>query len=208
MAVAVWGWQILAVLSGGHVAMVHLLGLNPLLTGDSVGSWWIANILLLAYLVPALFAILLRIETHRQGHPSAPPIAGVSALVLAFFWLTMEVRHAFHGARLDIGPTTDAEWWTYSVVWLIYAVLLLGLGVRLRNMRMRHASLAVVILTVLKAIVDILEMRGLWLVASLFGLMVFILGIAWVYRRYVFPPDEGHKQDGTEPAPDPQPPSP
>lgn len=200
--VAVWGWQILAVLSGGHVATVHLLGLNPLLTGDSVGSWWIANILLLAYLVPALFAILLRILTDRQGHPSAPPIAGVSALVLVFVWLTMEVRHAFHGASLDTGLTTDAEWWAYSVAWLIYAVLLLGLGVRLRNMRMRHASLAVVILTVLKAAVDIMEMRGLWLVGSLFGLMVFILGIAWVYRRYVFPPGEGHKQDGNGPVPD------
>ena len=37
-AVAVWGWQILALLSGGHIVAVHLIALNPLLFGGSVGS--------------------------------------------------------------------------------------------------------------------------------------------------------------------------
>lgn len=186
--VAVWGWQILALLAAGHVAMGHLLGLNPLFTGDPVGSWWFANVLLLAYAVPAVFAVAIRIESERQGHPSAPAIGGISGLALAFVWITLVVRHAFHGSYLNAGPTTDAEWWAYSVFWLLYAVLLLAAGVWRQSTRMRYASLVVVILAVGKAVFDISEMRGLWLVASLFGLMIFILGIAWVYRRYVFPP--------------------
>lgn len=186
--VAVWGWRILAGLSGAQIVLLHLLGLNPLLTGDPVGTWPLANLLLLAFAAPAAYAVAIRIESERQEHALVPAIAGISALVLAFVWLTMEVRHAFHGSYLDAGRTSDAEWWAYSVFWLLYAVLLLAFGVWRQSTRMRYASLVVVILCVVKAAFDIAEMRGLWLVASLFGLMVFILGIAWVYRRYVFPP--------------------
>ena len=37
-----------------------------------------------------------------------------------------KVRTIYHGPVLDEGPTTEAEQYTYSVVWLAYGVALLG----------------------------------------------------------------------------------
>ncbi len=184
--VAVWGWQILALLSGGHIAMVHLLGLNPLLFGGSVGSYWIFNLLLLAYAIPAAFAVLFHMETSRQNHPSGPTIAGLSALVLAFVWISLEVRHAFHGSWLSRGWTSDAEWYAYSGVWLLYGAGLLVLGIWRGSIAVRHASIAVLLISVCKVFLfDMAEIGGLYRVASFLflGLSLFLLSL--IYTRFV-----------------------
>jgi uncharacterized membrane protein len=195
---AVWGWRILAGLAGAQVVLVHLMALNPMLTGHAVGVWPLFNLLLMAYAVPALFALVFMAETRRQEVPHAPRIAGIGSLVLVFAWLSLEVRHAFHGTRLDIGWTSDAEWYTYSAAWLVYALVLLVLGIWRRDTPLRYASLAVLLLTVVKVVVDIWQIGGLYRVASLLGLMLGGLLIAGIYRRYVSPP-------GRDPAAAPQP---
>ena len=184
--VAMWGWRILALLAGGHIFMVHLMGLNPLLVGGSVGSLWIFNLLLLAYAVPAVFAVLFHVETSRQQHPSAPTIAGLAALLLAFVWITLETRHAFHGSWLSQGSTTDAEWYAYSGVWLLYGTGLLVLGIWRDSIAVRHASIAVLLLSVTKVFLfDMSEMGGLYRVLSFLclGLSLFLLSL--IYTRFV-----------------------
>ena len=203
--VAVWGWQILALLSGGHIAMVHMIGLNPLLFGGDMGSLWILNLLLLAYAVPAAFAVLFLLETTRQRHPSAPAIAGVSALVLTFAWLTLEVRHAFHGARLDVGYTSEAEWYAYSGMWLAYGAALLMLGIWRHIKAARTASLAVLLLSICKVFLfDMSEIGGLYRVVSFLGLGLGLMLLALLYTRFVRGGDE-KPGDGEA---DSQPPSP
>ena len=184
--VAVWGWQILALLSGGHIFMVHLIGLNPLLFGGSVGSLWIFNLLLLAYAIPAAFAVLFHIETSRQQHPSGPTIAGLSALVLAFVWITLEVRHAFHGSWLMRGWTSDAEWYTYSGAWLLYGGILLLLGIWRDSIAVRYASIAVLAISIFKVFLfDMSEIGGLYRVVSflILGLSLFLLSV--IRARFV-----------------------
>ena len=44
-------------------------------------------------------------------------VAAITAVTLALFYLTLEVRRLFHGPMLA-GPTSDAEQYTYSAVWL------------------------------------------------------------------------------------------
>ena len=184
--VAVWGWQILALLSGGHIVAVHLIGLNPLMFGGSVGPYWIFNLLLLAYAAPAAFAVLFHMEASRQQHPSAPVIAGLSALVLAFVWITLEIRHAFHGSWLSRGWTTDAEWYAYSGVWLLYGAALLVLGIWRDSVAVRHASIVVLLISVTKVFLfDMSEIGGLYRVASFLflGLSLFLLSL--IYTRFV-----------------------
>jgi uncharacterized membrane protein len=184
--VAVWGWQILALLAGGHIVMVQLIGLNPLLFGGAVGSYWIFNTLLLAYAIPAIFAVFFQVETTRQNHPSGPTIAGLSALVLAFVWITLEVRHAFHGNWLSHGATTDAEWYAYSGVWLLYGAALLVLGIWRGGIAVRYASIVVLLISVCKVFLfDMSETGGLWRVASFLflGLSLFLLSM--IYTRFV-----------------------
>ena len=183
--VAVWGWQILALLSGGHIVTVHLIALNPLLFGGAVGSYWIFNLLLLAYAVPAVFAIIFHVETTRQNHPSGPVIAGLSALVLAFVWISLEVRHAFHGSWLSRGWTTDAEWYTYSGVWLLYGAVLLALGIWRDSKAVRSASIAVLLISISKVFLfDMSEIGGIYRVISLFFLGLILIALALGYTRF------------------------
>jgi len=187
--VAIWGWRILAGLAAAQIVLLHLFGLNPLLTGDPVGRWPIANLLLLAFAVPALVTLAYRLETAHQGNKPVSDAAGIGGLVLVFAWLTLEVRHAFHGTTLNPHVTSDGEWYAYSGLWLAYALVLLAVGIWRRNMPLRYASLAVLMLTVCKVFLfDTAEIGGLFRVASFLGLGLSLMAIGWTYRRFVFPP--------------------
>ncbi|UCH73986.1 MAG: DUF2339 domain-containing protein [Rhodospirillales bacterium] len=187
--VAVWGWRILAGLAAAQIALLHLVGRNPLLTGDPVGTWPLANLLLLAFAMPAALALAFRIETRRQGLKTVADAAGIGGLVLVFVWLSLELRHAFHGTTLNPHVTSDGEWYAYSALWLIYALLLLAAGMWRGNTPLRHAALAVLMLTVCKVFLfDMAEVGGLFRVASFLGLGLSLIAIGWVYWRYVSSP--------------------
>ena len=112
----------------------------------------------------------------------------MAAVALALGYLSLEVRTFFHGEVLTRGPLTQAEQYTYSVVWLAFGVTLLAAGVRLRSQALRLASAAVVTLTVLKVfLVDMQGLTGLYQALSFIGLGVVLLGIGWLYQRLLFP---------------------
>ena len=58
-----------------------------------------------------------------------------------------------------------------------------------RSAALRYASLALVMLTVAKLFLfDMSALAGLWRVASFLGLGLSLVGIGWLYQRFVFPP--------------------
>lgn len=193
-----WGWRLLAALATLQVVLLQLLVDNPLWSRIEIGATPLFDLLLLAYLIPAVFAFLF---ARRLPEVAPRPFALAAAtlgLVLVFAYLTLEVRHAFHGAILVGGPTTDAEWYSYSVVWLIYAGALLALGLYRRDARLRHAALAMVSITVIKVFVwDMAELTGLYRAASFLGLGLCLVGIGYLYQRFVLPSpgsgEAGHK---------------
>jgi len=194
--VAVWGWRILAGMAGLQVLLIQLLEKNPLVYRVDVGDWPAVNLLLLAYGAPALLAIALQRETDRQVVPYVPAVTGVAALALLFTWLSLEIRRAFHPNFLYLGGASDAEWWAYSGAWLLYALALLALGIWRRSIPLRHASRAVLLLTVAKVFLfDLSETGGLFRVASFLGLGLCLVGIGWLYGRYVFPPRDAVKKE-------------
>ncbi len=168
-----------------------VLAANPALTGEPVGPWPVLNLLLPAYLGPA--AIALRIARSAGGGPGDPPAvlarpAAAAALALAFLWLTLEVRHAFQGTRLD-GPTGDAEWLAWSAAWLAFAAGLLFAGIRRRLRWLRAAALLVGALAILKAFLfDLAELDGLYRAVSFLALGLCLVGVGFLYRRYVAEP--------------------
>jgi uncharacterized membrane protein len=194
------------------VVLLQIVLGNPLVDSVPVGRWPVVNLLLLAYGVPALFALLfLREARLRSTRASAVVVAaaGPLALLLPFVELSLEVRRAFHGSllasgRLDgalvtVGPTSDAEWYAYSLAWLVYAGALLALGILRALAALRYASLALVMLTVAKLFLfDMSALTGLYRVASFLGLGLSLVGIGYLYQRYVFPPrlSEAERQQG------------
>jgi uncharacterized membrane protein len=151
----------------------------------------VVNLLLLAYLAPAGFAVLYAREAERQGERAIAAVAGLFALVLPLVHLTLEVRRAFQGPVIAIGvgvPTGDAEWYAYSVAWLAYAGLLLALGLVSGRAALRYASLALILAAVAKVFAfDMAGLTGLYRAASFIGLGLALVGVGWLYQRFVFP---------------------
>ncbi len=184
-----WGWRLLAGLAAVHASLFQLLLDNPLWSAQAVGNWPLLNLLALAYLVPAVFALLFAWELRADGQRKPAMAAAIYALLLVLTYLSLEVRRAFHGQALDIGATGDAELLTYSLVWLAYAWLLLGLGVKTGFASLRYAALAVLAVATAKVLLmDWGALEGLHRFVSFAALGFSLLGIPFLYQKLVFPP--------------------
>ena len=145
------------------------------------------NLVLLGYGLPAVLAITLALIARTTRPISYRVAATITAVTLALFYLTLEVRRLFHGPVLD-GPTTDAEQYAYSTVWLVFGIVLLAVGFYLRSQPARLPALAVIALTVAKVfIVDTASISGIYRALSVIGLGVVLLGIGWVYQHVLYP---------------------
>jgi uncharacterized membrane protein len=167
-----------------------LLG-NPAFTGEPVGPTPVLNALLPAYLLPALLAALAVRHPGTTRPPPLRPVLGGYALIAAFAWITLEVRHLFHPAAigLDAAPIEDAELWAWSGAWLVFGAALMAGGIRAGSKALRLAAIAVIGLTAAKVfMVDMAGLVGLWRVLSFLGLGLTLIGLGAVYRRFVQPP--------------------
>jgi uncharacterized membrane protein len=195
----VWWSAVLIGLGLSGVIFGQLLVLNPIITGEPVGTYPILNELLVAYLAPAVLIALLAREVRyfepiRQGDAI---LSGV-ALILMMVWLTLETKHAFEGPQLTRFAQSDAEYYAYSVVWLISAFVLLGFGIWRGTAWLRHGALAILIITVLKVFLsDMAALGGLYRVASFLGLGLCLVGIGYLYQRFVFT-GRGEPEDAGE----------
>ena len=114
-------------------------------------------------------------------------IAAITAVTLALFYLTLEVRRLFHGPILA-GRTTDAEQYSYSMVWLVFGIALLAVGFALRSQPARLLALGVITLTIAKVFIfDTASISGIYRALSVIGLGVVLLGIGWIYQRLLYP---------------------
>jgi uncharacterized membrane protein len=179
-----YGARILLGLAVGQIVLLQLIAANPIWTQDSVGAYPLLNVLLLAYAIPAAF--VLRFAYVARTGPLAAP-AAILGFVLTFVWLTLEVRHAFQGPILYSTHQSTAEFYSYSVAWLLYALALLGLGIYFQRAALRYASIAVLVITVVKVFLfDMDGLSGLFRVASFLGLGLSLVGIGYLYQRFVF----------------------
>ena len=86
---------------------------------------------------------------------------------------------------------TNAEVYTYSVVWLLLGIALLLGGIFRQDKMLRYASLGVMLLTVGKVFLyDAAELEGLYRVFSFFGLGISLIGLSYFYTRFVFGEDK------------------
>jgi uncharacterized membrane protein len=105
--------------------------LEPRFYTTSVGGTFV-NLILLAYGLPAVLAIALALIARTTRPLSYRITAAITAVALALFYLTLEVRRLFHGPIL-IGRVGDAEQYSYSTAWLLFGIALLAVGFILRS---------------------------------------------------------------------------
>ena len=159
---------------------------NPWLNAYDVGGLFF-NLNLLGYALPAILAATIGLMTRKTRPQNYRTVAAVTAVVLALLYLSLQVARFYQGPRLNVGPITGAEAYTYSAVWLGFAVLLLIIGILLRSEPVRWCSLAVVAATGVQVVVLALTtLEGLWLALSFIGLGLVTLPIGYVYQRFLF----------------------
>jgi uncharacterized membrane protein len=152
-----------------------------------IGGGVFFNLILLGYGLPAALAITLALIARTTRPIPYRVVAAVVSVILALFYLTLEVRRLFHGPTLA-GITSDAEQYTYSTVWLMFGIALLVIGFVLRSQPARFLALSVIALTIAKVFLfDTANIAGIYRALSVTGLGVVLLGIGWLYQRVLYP---------------------
>ena len=165
-----WGAVILTGLGCFAAAWVSLLYYSPLFHRVDVGAWPIFNSLMVAYLVPAILLAGILWQAPQRIHSDLRKLISGLVFLLGWAWLTFETRHAFQGSLLA-PHISDAENQAYSIVWLIASFVCLFAAIYLRRAELRYASLALILISVLKVfLIDMSDLEGLYRVASFLGL--------------------------------------
>lgn len=196
-ALLAWQWRArtatiaLAAASLAHFAWYSLLLHNPLWSAQAVGPW----------LIPAFataFAVLWC--TARAGLLPGFDRARdwVRILLIPLFALSL-LRWIFAGTLLSEGAVSEAEDIIRSLLGALVAIGFLQWGIRRRARDWRIASLALMLATVAKVfLLDTQGLDGLLRVASFAALGFSLIGIGWLYSRYL--PEADQRAGDGEPA--------
>lgn len=187
--IATWGARLLIAGSVVAIVMFSLGSLNPLVTEEPVPGNIVFNALLLAYLAPVVMIGLIVRRLDAIGWRDVKPAAGALALLLAFVYITMETKRVYQGHLMQAESLSIAESYAYSAVWLAFALALFIAGIRLAKQYVRYAGLGVMVIVVLKVFLwDMASLEGLYRIASFVGLGLCLVGIGWLYQRFVDKP--------------------
>jgi uncharacterized membrane protein len=189
--ISLWGARILIGASLAAIVFVSLGSLNPIVTEDPVPGNVVFNALLLAYLAPVVLLGFILRRLEALGWLQFRPAVGILALVLAMTYVTLETKRVFQGHALVAWSLSGAESYAYSAVWLVSALALFAAGIKLGRQYIRYAGLAVMVLVVLKVFLwDMSGLEGLYQIGSFLGLGLSLVGIGWLYQRFVQKPKE------------------
>ena len=181
---------VLGLLSIPPMLIGHLLIKNPIFTNDSVGTGLIFNDLVLAYALPAFICAVIYMRAKNTRPALYTYMFGAAAAVLVFTWITLTVRTYFQGGMLGLSQhTSDAEWYSYSAVWLTFGLLGLLSGIKFASQTLRKGAMGLVGLVILKVFLsDMSHLTGLYRALSFIGLGLALVGIGALYQRIIFPP--------------------
>jgi uncharacterized membrane protein len=180
------GAVLLTVFAGLATIFGLMLLETPILWPINVGGSFL-NVLLLGYALPAVLALLLSYAVAGRRPATYANTIAAGALILALTYVSFEIRRLYHGPVLTTGPTTGAEQYTYSIAWLLFGVVLLGVGILASSQRARLASAVVIALTIVKAfLIDMSTLTGIYRALSFICLGLVLVAIGWLYQRILF----------------------
>lgn len=184
-------YDIASLVAGAASVIMIAAGLliiaNPFLTDNTVGAGRVFNLLMPAYLITGLMAAGVALMARGLRPRWYTLMFAMLAGLLLFAYTTLMTRHGFQGPEVGFWrSTSEAEFWTYSAVWLVLGAVLLGVGLYLQSLPVRMASGALIALTVCKVfLLDMAELTGAWRAFSFIGLGLSLLAIGRFYQRVV-----------------------
>lgn len=177
-----------AALALGAASLLHfgwftLVLHNPLWTDQAVGAWPVLNLLLPAYGT----ALLLLHLAGREAFPPQLARARHWAVMTAVALLTVStVRQIAAGSLLTRGGVGDAENIAYSLAAVALAIGYLRHGIARGSRDWRAVSLLLMLAAVAKVFLhDAAGLDGLLRIVSFAALGFSLLGLGWLYSRFL-----------------------
>jgi uncharacterized membrane protein len=161
---------------------------NPLFTGDSIEGGRFINGLMLGYALPALLALALA-RASRRLRPRWFVLSATSvAMALAFVYVSLQTRRLFNDSTIGLRePTSQAEWYAYSAIWLALGAALLAYGLIRGSKEARVGSGLLICASVVKVFLfDLAGLEGVLRALSFIGLGGALIAIGLVYQKFVF----------------------
>lgn len=136
----------------------------------------------------------MRFEWLLNGGFSSRGIWGGLLILFCFYVTNVEVASFFgmFHTGADAGRFTFytherlSQQLAYSISWLVFAIVLLVIGIRWRLIQIRWVALSLFVLTVLKVFIkDLWSLGQLYRVFSFIGLAVTLILVSFIYQRYL-----------------------
>lgn len=167
------------------VSLAHLqlsLSDNPFWQQQSLGALPVLNLLLLLWGLPAvLFWGFSRLPLHIRLKKAAL----YAALASGFLYLTGAIRHFWQEGHILLSlPTSVAEQYSYSLVFLTLAITTVLLAQWQHRSAVRKAGFVLLSLVVLKVfVVDLQDLTGVLRALSFIGLGLSLVLVGWLFQR-------------------------
>jgi len=138
--------------------------------------------------------IFLTLKDHGDRWPFGGGVTsrrfwGVTLGLFAYFVVNVEVVQLFGATGQPFTLLTSGRFsqqLAYSLSWLLYAMILLWVGIKWVSVRTRWAALSLFFLTTLKIFfMDLWRLGQLYRVASFIGLAVVLILVSFLYQRFL-----------------------
>ncbi len=133
-------------------------------------------------------------RTPAAPWPALVRLLPAGGIALLFVLLNLEIADVFaEGRRLAVNPFSSslAEGLAYTLGWALFAIVVLVAGIARRSRPARVASLALLVVTILKCFLfDLARLGGLYRVGSFVGLAICLACVALLLQRFVLRRDE------------------
>lgn len=175
----------LLVLGAGRLLLVDTLSLYrtepfvPIFNKYALPALAVAACLLFAAAASRHF-----LKRPRDIDRVARVIAALAGVLLVWLILSIETYQTFTTTLMLSGDADRFARTSLSVLWPIYAAVLLAVGFKLDSAALRWTGLALFALTLGKVVlVDMSELPGFYRVAAFFVLSVIMGAAAWGYQK-------------------------
>ena len=126
----------------------------------------------------------------RLGRPERVLVAAAGLAGILLVWLVLSVDcHGFFDARARAAGSDRSTWlragqMSLSVLWAVYATVILAIGFRARLTSLRWLAIAIYGVTVGKVFFfDMAELDEVYRILAFFILALFVGAAAWAYQR-------------------------
>lgn len=154
---------------------------NPYFSGELISATPIFNILLLSFGAPVGIGVLLYFF-YDQAYKNR---IAVFTAISGFVFINVEIRHLWTSELSSLSTMSNGELYTYTIVWLVLAVISLLAGSIRFGSSVYRAGFGLLMVVIAKIFLfDMADLEGLLRVASFMGLGLSLLGLAYLYQRF------------------------